>query len=180
MIFNFSQLKIKRIADLLITQEWVDNYNKDYETYDEDNPYTIEIVKSAIYELISYINFKNGRLMLYRKMILIDLSHLDKNNIGCSWSFEKNPKMHHFNPNIKGDEIVLFSLFDINDIDWDSTFIIWLIFYNNNIESRENEIKTKTNIIIDNLYLLNNNSLQEIKGVFNTGIYRDEYGITSR
>ena len=111
MIFNFSQLKIKRITDSLITQEWVDGYNKNYESDDEDNPYTLEKVKSAIYELISFISFENGRLMLYRKILLDNLSHLDKDNIGCSWSFEKNPKMHHYNSDIIGDEIVLFSLF---------------------------------------------------------------------
>ena len=174
MIFNFSQLQIKRIADSLITQEWVDNYNRDYED-DEDNFYTLEKIKSAIYELISFISFRDGKLILYRKILLNDVSSLDPNNIGCSWSFEKNPKMYHYHKLNIGDELVFSSFFNINDIDWDSTFCIWLIFYSNHLNSRENEIKVKCFVNINKLYLITNNFAKEIFGKFNTGKFKTEY-----
>jgi hypothetical protein len=154
--------------DMYLNDSFIKTYN-----YENDENISMDVLKKAIAELKTKLDIKNNKITLYRCIFLENINQLDVNDIGRSWSFAENTVSYHYysfpveDPNKK--PFIIKSYVNLSDVNWETTLILWLMFFDLN---RENEITIMENTNLNEIFYKEENSTEDYKrllGFFNVG-----------
>lgn len=127
--------------------DYFDNYKDLYPNYSEDSEYnddyfynSVEEAYEQVNDILEFFDSLPNPIPIYRTIKVKSIDNIDYNDLGESWSYEKESAINFAKNNNNGNYLISGKTY-FNNIDWKNTIKLYFLFSADVIDdSSEDEI----------------------------------------